>query len=72
MLVRRSRPRIGGVCAPGRSACATIVGEECVGMAQFLSRWLTMAQVERIAYGLALTTFGVVFVFLITLTILAK
>jgi hypothetical protein len=41
-------------------------------MAQFLSRWLTMAQVERIAYGLALTTFGVVFVFLITLTILAK
>jgi Na+-transporting methylmalonyl-CoA/oxaloacetate decarboxylase gamma subunit len=31
-----------------------------------------MAQVERIAYGLALTTFGVVFVFLITLTILAK
>jgi hypothetical protein len=49
-----------------------LVGEECVAMVQFLSRWLTMAQAERIVFGLALTTFGVVFVFLITLTILAK
>ncbi len=41
-------------------------------MAQFLSRWMPVARAERVIHAFALTTFGIVFVFLLILTILAK
>jgi Na+-transporting methylmalonyl-CoA/oxaloacetate decarboxylase gamma subunit len=41
-------------------------------MVQLLSRWMTIAQAERLVLGFNLTTLGIAFIFLITLTILAK
>jgi len=41
-------------------------------MTQFLSRWMTITLAERLVHGLNLIVVGVAFVFLMTLTILAK
>ena len=41
-------------------------------MSQFLSRWMTIGQAERLLYRANMIVVGAVFVFLITLTILAK
>jgi hypothetical protein len=41
-------------------------------MAQFLSRWMPIARAERVIHAFAMTTFAIVFAFLMVLTILEK
>jgi len=41
-------------------------------MVQFLSRWLTSAQTERVVYGYHVLAVGIVFAFLAIVTIFAR